>query len=224
MTETKQANGTTEVEIEAHMNGDAMEMDQVATAIDAVADDNTGRPSVNVNKPTPYTFDLGNLLAFDPNPLPHNIDEDVLASTARDCAQVLINQLLTTCPIQSTSEGVLLDLPAPSTPIPREKPVPKAKEPTKWELFAAKKGIKDKKRDTKMVFDEEKQDWVPKWGYKGKNKDMDEQWLVEVDEKKEAETGVAHDARKEGRAERKERMKRQDRRERANEKRGAKKV
>lgn len=97
------------------------------------------------------------------------------------------------------------------------------KPPTKWELFAAKKGIKDRKRDSKLIFDEEKQEWVPKWGYKGKNKELDNQWLVEVDQKKEAETGEAHDARAQNRAERKERIKRNERRMRANEKRTAKK-
>ena len=30
------------------------------------------------------------------------------------------------------------------------------------------------------MFDEEKQDWVPKWGYKGKNKELEQQWIVEV--------------------------------------------
>lgn len=179
--------------------------------------------SVQVNKPTPYTFDLGNLLVNDPNPLESSPDEDVLASTARDCAQALINQLLTTCPVESTSEGVLLNLPTPSIPLPREKPIPADKEPTKWEQFAAKKGIKNKKKDTNLVYDETSSEWVPKWGYKGKNKELDNQWLVEVDEKKEEQTGVAGDARKEGRAERKEKMKRQERRERANQARSARK-
>jgi regulator of ribosome biosynthesis len=174
-----------------------------------------GRP-ITVNKPTPFTFDLGNLLANDANPVPADADEKALAATARDAAQALINQLLSTCEIKSTTEGVHLVLPAPSTALPREKPIPAAKEPTKWERFAAKKGIKDKKRDGKMVCDEATGDWVPKWGYKGKNKDGDNQWLVEVDEKKERETGEAHDQRADGRKERKERIRRNERKQRAN--------
>jgi hypothetical protein len=84
--------------------------------------------SVTVQKPTPYTFDLGLLLANDPNPLLLQGDlEDDLSATARDGAQALLNQLLSTCPISSTSSGVLLSLPPISTPLPREKvtcPIP----------------------------------------------------------------------------------------------------
>ena len=77
---------------------------------------------VAVTKPTPYTFDLGLLLTNDPNPLQRtgNLEDD-LSSTARDGAQALLNQLLSTCPISSTPAGVLLSLPATSTQLPREK-------------------------------------------------------------------------------------------------------
>lgn len=172
---------------------------------------------VAVNKPTPFNFDLGNLLANDPNPVPAEADEEALAATARDAAQALINQLLSTCEVKSTSDGVHLVLPAPQMALPREKPIPKAKEQTKWERFAAKKGIKDKRRDGNKVYDEATGDWVPKWGYKGKNKEAESSWLVEVDEKKEAKTGTAHDARADSRHERKERTKRNERKQRANE-------
>ncbi|KAK7532155.1 putative ribosome biogenesis protein [Phyllosticta citribraziliensis] len=181
------------------------------------------RMPVTVNKPIPYTFDLGNLLCNDANPLPESHDEDTLRAAARDCAQGLLNQLLSTCPITSTPEGVLLQLPTATTPLPREKFVPQPKAPTKWELFAKKKGIKDKKRDTKMVYDEASGEWVPKWGYKGKNKDLDDQWLVEVDANKEAATGEADNPRSVGRKERIERVKRNERKQRANEARARKK-
>lgn len=78
---------------------------------------------VTVSKPTPYEFDLGLLLARDPNPLDLSTGhlEADLSATARDGAQALLNQLLTTCPISSTPAGVLLSLPAPTTSLPREK-------------------------------------------------------------------------------------------------------
>lgn len=48
---------------------------------------------ISVDKPTPYTFDLGLLLANDPNPLPPSTSsgdlEERLAATARDGAQAL---------------------------------------------------------------------------------------------------------------------------------------
>ncbi|KAL8663626.1 MAG: hypothetical protein Q9202_003696 [Teloschistes flavicans] len=178
------------------------------------------KSSVTVIKPIPYTFDLGNLLITDSNPLPPNPSQAHLSSVARDCAQALINQLLTTCPITSSSDGVLMSLPPPTTPLPREKPLPKEKEMTKWEKFAAKKGIKDKKKEGKLVFDEETGEWVPKWGYKGKNKEGEGDWIVEVDEEKEKEKqGKGEDGgvRSEGRRERKEKVRRNERRQRANE-------
>jgi regulator of ribosome biosynthesis len=179
------------------------------------------RLPVTVTKPIPYTFDLGNLLCNDANPLPSDPSPSDLSSTARDCAQALINQLLSTCEIKTVDGGLAITLPPPATPLPREKQIPKEKEPTKWEKFAAKKGIKAKKREGNKVYDEATGEWVPKWGYKGANKKGEDEWLVEVDEKKEAQTGEAGDVRREKRAERKERLRRQDRKERANAARGA---
>ena len=95
----------------------------------------TGCRPVTVDKPIPLTFDLGNLAGFDTNPLPLTTPttlEDILYNVSRDSAQLLINQILTAIPLKSTQEGVYAELPDPITPIPREKPVPKPKEPTKW--------------------------------------------------------------------------------------------
>lgn len=183
------------------------------------------RLPVTVNKPIPYTFDLGNLLCNDANPLPpvSTIAESDIKNAARDCAQALLNQLLSTCPLTKSddSTSVTLGLPKPTTSLPREKPIPADKPLTKWQEFAKKKGIKDKKREGKLVFDEASGEWIPKYGYKGKNKEGENDWLVEVDEKKESKDGE-HDARKERRAERVERVKRNERRMRANERRNAK--
>jgi regulator of ribosome biosynthesis len=176
---------------------------------------------VTVSKPIPHTYDLGNLLLSDANPLPDN-SPATLTATARECAQSLVNQLLTVCTVTSTDAGVHLTLPAPSTPLPREKPVPKEKEKTKWERFAAKKGIKAKKKDGKLVYNETTGEWVPKYGYKGANKAGESDWMVEVDAEKEQRTGEAGDARREKRAERKEKVRRQERRQRANERHGNK--
>ncbi|KAK8204325.1 Rhodanese-related sulfurtransferase [Zalaria obscura] len=190
-------------------------------AASATAQSKPGRLPITVSKPTPFTFDLGNLLCNDANPLPPSseITESDISAAARDCAQGLLNQLLSTCPItrSADSTSVMLNIPAPTTPMPREKPVPAEKALTKWQEFAKKKGIKDKKRDTKLVYDEASGEWVPKWGYKGKNKEGENDWLVEVDDDKEKKTGVAGDARKERREERKERIRRQERKMRANE-------
>lgn len=158
---------------------------------------------VTVTKPIPNTYDLGNLSTFDPNPLDNSIltsnstseleKENYITSVTRDNVQLLINQILS-LPVKTTTEThgsstgqnstmTLIQLPEPTTILPREKPIPKKKPMTKWEQFAARKGIKAKEKSGKLVFDESSGEWVPKWGYKGKNKSLDNQWLVEVDDK-----------------------------------------
>lgn len=177
---------------------------------------------VTVEKPTPYTFDLGHLLAEDPNPvtLDHSSLEQSLAELARDGAQSLINQLLTTCPLTSTKDGVLLTLPQPSTRLPREKPVPQPKPPTKWERFAAKKGIKPKTREQRrnLAYDEQSGEWKRKWGYQGLNKQGENDPIVEVDMKAERERKEGTSIRGDGRRERKEKIRRNERKMRKNQK------
>ncbi|KAK2755510.1 Rhodanese- sulfurtransferase [Arachnomyces sp. PD_36] len=200
------------------------------------------RRPITVSKPTPYTFDLGHLLANDPNPLPQTTpltQNTILKTTARDGAQSLLNQLLTTCPITpsstsssaSTPTSLLLTLPPPTTHLPRHKPLPTPKPPTKWELFARKKGIgkfrsklgaDDTERRKKLVYDEASGEWVPRWGYKGKNKSGEDDWLVEVDMKKEREReaeGKEGGVRSLGRKERLEKVRRNERKQRANDRR-----
>ena len=41
---------------------------------------------------------------------------------------------------------------------------------TKWEKFAREKGIQNKKK-SRMVWDETRQEWAPRWGYKRANDD-----------------------------------------------------
>ncbi|KAJ9191331.1 hypothetical protein DTO166G4_7127 [Paecilomyces variotii] len=213
----------------------AAEITDAASAANGAQKPKTEKLPVTVSKPSPYTFDLGHLLALDPNPLVLPSSEslnDALKATARDGAQSLLNQLLTTCQITSSAQhGVLLSLPPRSTVLPRHKPLPTPKAPTKWELFARKKGIgkyntkpgaalADKERRKKLVYDEATGEWVPRWGYKGKNKAGEDDWLVEVDEKQwKKEEGLLAEGRSirgESRRERVERIKRNERKERAN--------
>lgn len=184
---------------------------------------------VAVDKPTPYTFDLGLLLASDPNPLELDTSdlETSLAAVARDGAQALINQLLTTCPITSSkTDGVLLTLPpVQATTLPREKPLPTPKPLTKWEEFAKRKGIKPKTKEQRknLKWNEEKGDWEKKWGWKGDSRARDraegkvpDDWVVEVNPKKEAKLKDGETVRGEGRRERKERARRNERKMRSN--------
>ena len=49
------------------------------------------------------------------------------------------------------------------SPLPQ---APKPKPPTRWEEFAAMKGIQNRKR-SRMVFDELSQEYKPRYGYVG---------------------------------------------------------
>ncbi|CCC68154.1 hypothetical protein NCAS_0B00700 [Naumovozyma castellii] len=188
---------------------------------------------VTVEKPISVSYDLGNLAVFDSNVLEkddfdtsNGKREENIKNMTRDNVQLLINQLLS-LPIKTTTDSTggstgqnssmtLLQLPVPITELPREKPLPKPKAPTKWEQFAAKKGIQPKAKSGKMVYDEATGEWVPKWGYKGINKKLDDQWLVEVDDKVQGTADELIDPRTLGRNERKQLIKKNERQQKRN--------
>lgn len=136
------------------------------------------------------------------------------------------------------ASAVLLTLPARQTAVPRHKPLPTPKPPTKWDLFARKKGIGKynplAKKKGRLIFDEASGEWVPRHGFKPRKKDPDGQnqaqddWLVELDDKQwrqeqaDAAEGNGRTVRGAPRRERKERIKRAERKMRANERRAAK--
>ena len=155
--------------------------------------------SVTVEKDTPLEVDPGLLLVTDLNPIEEetykfvseslklriypNLSvsenlEDHLQTLARDGVQALMASLFK-LPTKPSPDGPLAILPPPVFQLPRAKPLPKPKPPTKWEKFAAAKGIQHKVRE-KKVWDEEKQDWVNRWGRNGKNREVEEQWIHEV--------------------------------------------
>ncbi|KAK4132317.1 ribosomal biogenesis regulatory protein [Trichocladium antarcticum] len=183
--------------------------------------------SVTVEKPTPYTFDLGLLLANDPNPvsLPRTAARDVLEShltaVARDGAQVLINQLLTTTAISATPQGVLLSLPSPHTPIPREKPTPAPKPETKWSAFAKRRGITPKTREQRrnLQLNAETGEHERRWGYKGANKAGQDEPIIEIafNSEKELNRKEGTTVRGDRKREIREKVKRNERRMRKNE-------
>ncbi|XP_053569127.1 ribosome biogenesis regulatory protein homolog [Bombina bombina] len=138
--------------------------------------------NITVHKELELEFDLGNLLAFDPNPLNtrsyhHEKRAEFLCSLARDNTQLLINQLWT-LPTERVTETIVAKLPEPTTRLPREKPVPKPRPPTRWEEFAKLKGIQKKKK-TNLVWDDVHKEWRRRWGYK-RAKDDTKEWLIEV--------------------------------------------
>ena len=127
------------------------------------------------------TFDLGNLTAFDPSPL----NEEEARTNPDGCCQQLATimtqalvERLFALPSQPVEGGRVAQLPPPSTPLPRAKPLPKPRAPTKWELFAQRKGIQKQKR-SKLVLDEGSGEWRRRYGYKKAN-DPDEVPIIEA--------------------------------------------
>ncbi|KAA1087265.1 Rhodanese- sulfurtransferase [Puccinia graminis f. sp. tritici] len=146
----------------------------------------TKRKSVTVQREIPIDLDVGLLAAFDPNPIDqpeYNSAgrEEYLKQSARDSIQVLVNKLFG-LPTSLTDDGVVANLPAsgPTTILPRSKRLPKPKPLTKWEKFSKDKGIAPKAKRDRMEFDTEKQEWVNRWGFNGKNKDPENAWIREV--------------------------------------------
>lgn len=139
--------------------------------------------SIQVDKPLELEFDIGNLLASDPNELltqklkSKNPDK-YLQSLARDNTQLLINEIWK-LPFERVDDVIVTRLPKPTYLVPREKPVPKPKTLTKWEAYSKEKGI-TKRNKTKKVWDEIVNDWVPRFGYKKNVADREKDWVLEV--------------------------------------------
>ncbi len=70
-------------------------------------------------------------------------------------------------------------LPSEVFRLPRAYRLPEKKPLTKWEEFAKLKGIKKKKRD-RMIFDEDSQEYKPRFGYKRAKNGIEDIPIVEI--------------------------------------------
>ncbi|CAI5522288.1 unnamed protein product [Closterium sp. Naga37s-1] len=125
-------------------------------------------------EPSDYSFDEGNMLVNDSRPVSHPFvgphleqAEQQVLEMAQQAVQALAARLFA-LPATPHKMGRLVDLPPPITPLPREKPPPRAQGLTKWERFAREKGIQKRKR-SKFVFEEASGEWKPRYGYKRAN-------------------------------------------------------
>lgn len=132
------------------------------------------------------SFDAGLLLSTDSSALDFRLyaseasREKLLKDRVEASTKALLSHLYKLPITKHPDHGPLAALPAPIYPLlPREKALPKLKAETKWEAFAKRKGIEHRKKD-KLVWDEEAKEWVPSWGFKGKNKKEEEQWIHEI--------------------------------------------
>jgi len=161
--------------------------DIAAAVLASAAEREKNLPSITVDKPIDLELDLGNLLAVDNNQMETSrLDdsesrEEYLAELARDNTQLLVNAIWQ-LPTDRIQEVIVARLPAPTTKLPREKPLPVPKAETKWEKYAKEKGIVKKKSKDKKVWDEIVNEWVPQFGYKKKIVEDQKNWVIEIKE------------------------------------------
>ena len=91
-------------------------------------------------------------------------------------SQLLLNRIFK-LPTVKVDDVTCAELPPPETKIPREKPLPKARELTKWEKFAKEKGIVKKKK-SRVVWDDAVREWVPRYGYKKVQAEEEKNWIM----------------------------------------------
>ncbi|KAH8933507.1 hypothetical protein BDL97_18G033700 [Sphagnum fallax] len=169
-----------------------------------------------------YELDIGNLLIFhgrDPPPFSSSMTEEERDAEYLEQGRVLVQALadaLFNMPSTLDKVGRLVNLPRPRMQLPREKPLPKPRPPTKWETFAKTKGIVKRKR-SKLEFDEQNDEWRRRHGYKRVN---DENDIPIIEAKASDEPGV--DPFLKLRADKKERVAKQEKNQLENLKRAAK--
>lgn len=111
-------------------------------------------------------YDLGNLAAFDATPVDaaafRNDTDAACLDIASRMTQSLVAQIFL---LPKTSDPRVVELPNPTTRLPRGKAIPKPKPLTKWQKFAQDKGLTRSTKRSSMVWDETAQDWKRRHGY-----------------------------------------------------------
>lgn len=153
--------------------------DIVENVLKAEAEKERKFETIEVSKEIDPNVDLGNLLVEDVNSIDnngyHQSRERCLIEMARDGAQLLFNKIWE-LPTERKEDAVLAKLPAPTTILPREKPVPKPRPETRFEKFAKMKGMTKRKKD-KLVYDDRTGKWKRRHGYDKAN-EKGKDWLV----------------------------------------------
>ncbi|KII68154.1 Ribosome biogenesis regulatory protein [Thelohanellus kitauei] len=99
--------------------------------------------------------------------------EEKLRTSAFDCHRVLLSKIREQKP--EMMDGIwTYPLPKFNYSLPRVMPVPKPKPLTTWQKFAKEKNIQKRKRD-RLVYDESKDEYVPRFG----KASHEEDWIVE---------------------------------------------
>lgn len=123
--------------------------------------------------------DAGGMLAVDTR----QGLEGTLQARAVEGIEALVRAVFS-LPSESTDEGRIVALPRGVYRLPREKPVPRERPATKWEQYAREKGIQKRRRRDRLVWDEEVQDFIPRYG-KGSAKALEQQAVLPHSDKLE---------------------------------------
>jgi regulator of ribosome biosynthesis len=135
---------------------------------------------------TTYNVDPGTLCISETSLVSGEMrSEEELIASATLAARKLFGELLTLPEKAKAGRNAgmytVVELPVPTMKLPREKAPPKEKPLTAWQKFALKKGISiDKKKKTNRVFNEDKQEWVDKWGKRAREDERKFDWMREV--------------------------------------------
>ncbi|KAL7078036.1 hypothetical protein ACQ4LE_002488 [Meloidogyne hapla] len=129
-------------------------------------------------------LDVGNLLLINKDQIDKKIDDKQLNILTQKSTQYLFDKIWS-LPRKVVQDATCVMLPSTEYSLPREKPIPKPKEPTKWEKFAKEKGIISKNKRSKKVWDDTTKEWKPRFGYRRALKEENEtkDWLIEIPDK-----------------------------------------
>jgi regulator of ribosome biosynthesis len=144
--------------------------------------------------------DLGNLTMVDSRPMPgvsaasnaKPMTASAALTAATEAVQSLVLSLFTlpsSTPTNTASSGssarsTLVLLPVPTSKVPRRLRAPEGAglggdpNKTKWEEYAQAKGILKRKRN-RMVFDEELEEWRPRYGPNAAARSRMTDWVIE---------------------------------------------
>merc|ERR1719383_796303 len=115
-------------------------------------------------------IDAARLTISNSNTLPETDDiESHIKSETQNAIQKFIGILRNFERVENKEGQELYLMPPSKIKLPREKPIPEQPELTTWQKFALSKNIKPKSRRASIVFDEEKQEWVKRWGFRAAN-------------------------------------------------------
>ena len=110
-------------------------------------------------------------------------EPDDLQATAQDAMQHLFGEVLALPRKVMVSRGggshPVYEMPLADMKLPREKSAPREKLETAWDKFAKKKGIRKTKKGNR-VFDEDRQEWVDRWGKRASEVKRQKEWVKEV--------------------------------------------